>query len=143
MSSFIGIDYGLARIGIAVSDPTGTIASAVGTHHEGVDGSVFARLAELAVARGAVGVIVGWPLTTNGQEGAMARRVRAFATKLESALQLPVTLVDERFSSREAELLLRASGRRWPKGEIDALAAALILQQHLDRLAARADQENT
>lgn len=143
MPSFIGIDYGLARIGIAVSDPTGTIASAVGTHHEGVDGSVFERLGELAVARGAVGVIVGWPLTTNGHEGAMARRVRVFVTKLERALQLPVTLVDERFSSQEAERLLRASGRRWPKGETDALAAALILQQYLDRLAARADQENT
>ena len=73
----------------------------------------------------------------------MARRVRAFATKLERALQLPVILVDERFSSQEAERLLRTSGRRWPKGETDALAAALILQQYLDRLAARGDQENT
>jgi putative Holliday junction resolvase len=136
MSVYIGLDYGLARIGIAVSDPTGTIASAVATHHEGRDGSVFARLADLAAERGAAGVVVGWPLTTAGDEGEMARRARAFATKLEKALRLPVTLVDERLSSREAEQLLRASGRRWPKGEIDSLAAALILQQYLDRRGA-------
>jgi putative Holliday junction resolvase len=141
MVSLIGIDYGLSRIGIAASDRTGTIATAIGTHHEPSNGSIFTRLKELAAERHATGFIVGWPLTTAGTEGEMARRARDFAAKLERALGLPVTLVDERYSSQEAERILRQTGRRRPKSATDALAAAIILQQHLDRLNAERKPE--
>jgi putative Holliday junction resolvase len=134
MLPLLGIDYGPARIGIAVSDPTGTIATALGTHRAGADGSIIAHLQELIRARGIRGLVLGLPLTTEGAEGEMARRVRAFGERLAGETGLPVFYEDERFSSREATGLLRLGGRRRrPREEIDAVAAELILQQHLDR----------
>ena len=65
----------------------------------------------------------------------MARRARNFAEKIERALGLPVIMVDERYSSQEAERSLRLAGRKLGKEEVDAVAAQLILQQHLDARA--------
>jgi putative Holliday junction resolvase len=141
MSPLIGIDYGLRRIGIAVSDASDTLASAVGTHREDRDGSILARLRELVADRGITGIVVGWPVTAAGEEGDIARRARRFAERLRSELGLPVTLLDERYSSQEAQRRLRATGRRQPREAIDALAAELILQVHLDRLRARPEEE--
>jgi putative Holliday junction resolvase len=133
MSPLLGLDYGLSRIGIAVSDATDTIASPLATHQEARDGSILARLRELVRERGITAVVVGLPLTTRGEDAAMAARARSFARRVGEELGLPVHLVDERFSSREATGLLRLGGRRRrPKEEVDALAAALILQQFLD-----------
>ena len=141
MSPLIGIDYGLRRIGIAVSDATDSLASAVGTHREGRDGSILERLRELVAAREITGIVVGWPVTAAGEEGDIARRARRFAERIGAELALPVTLVDERYSSQEAERRLRASGRRQPREAVDALAAELILQAHLDGRRARPEEE--
>ena len=139
MSPLIGLDYGLRRIGIAVSDDSDTIALALGTHREGLDGSIMERLRSIASERACTGVVVGWPVTAGGEVGEMARRARSFAEKIERALGLPVVMVDERYSSQEAERSLRLAGRKRRKEErkeeIDAVAAQLILQQHLDAQA--------
>ncbi|HOX25038.1 MAG TPA: Holliday junction resolvase RuvX [Candidatus Krumholzibacteria bacterium] len=133
MSVVIGLDYGLRRIGIAVSDPDGRVAFAFGTHVEGRDGSVFERLRALARERDAVRVVVGLPLTADGREAAMAERARRFAGRLQAALALPVSLLDERYSSREAAQWIGLRGRPARRGEIDAVAAQIILQIDLDR----------
>ncbi len=134
MATLLGLDYGTRRIGVAVSDETETIASTLGTHRTPDDGSFFAWLRGVIAARGVTGLVVGLPVEEAGREGEAAARVRVFARRLAEATGLPVTLVDERYSSREATSLLRGGGRRRrPREEVDALAAALILQQHLDR----------
>ena len=137
MCVVLGLDYGLRRIGLAVCDPTGTLATAVGCHDARDDGSVLARLRELIDERGVAEIVVGLPLTADGREGDLAVHARRFAARLEEAFALPVHLVDERYSSQEADVWLGASRRRRAKGERDAVAAELILQQYLDARAAR------
>ena len=133
MAAVMGLDYGKRRIGIAVSDPGGTIASAFGCHRTPEDGSVAQFLAPIIEARGVEEIVVGLPLTADGREQDIARRARAMAEHLRTTLDLPVHLVDERFSSQEADRWLRQGGRRRrDKGERDAVAAELILQQFLD-----------
>lgn len=139
MPTLLGLDYGSRRVGIAVSDETRTIAFALGFHDSTEDGSLFARLAAVIAQRDVAGIVIGLPLEESGTEGGAAGSVRAFAARLAAVTGLPVSFVDERYSSREAAAFLRESGRRRrPKGEVDALAAEIILQQHLDRLRAGA-----
>ncbi len=133
MPALLGIDYGERRIGIAASDPDGKLAFPVEVHVEGRDGSVLARLADLAHERGAVGVVVGLPLTADGREGDLAGKARRFADRVAEALGLPVTLSDERYSSQEAARWIGLRGRPARRGEVDAAAAQIILQQELDR----------
>ena len=137
MPVVIGIDYGVRRIGIAVSDPGGRLALAVGVHVEGRDGSVLELLRRLAAERGAESVVVGLPLTADGRETDMAVRARRFADRVAEALALPVVLLDERYTSQEAERWIAMRGRPARRGEVDAVAAQIILQNHLDRLASR------
>ncbi|MHB8080262.1 MAG: Holliday junction resolvase RuvX [Candidatus Krumholzibacteriia bacterium] len=135
MCALLGLDYGARRVGIAVSDATETVAFAVGTHTTPGDGSLLERLRRLVAERGVRAVVVGLPLEESGREGESAVRARAFAARIAAALGLPAVLLDERYSSREATAFLRAGGRRRrPRGEVDALAAEIILQQYLDRL---------
>ncbi len=142
MSPLLGLDFGLRRIGVALSDPSDTLASAVGTHQ--ADGSLFAYLDELIAGKGVTGIVVGLPITAAGTEGEMARRVRDFARKLEQHTGLSVTLVDERFSSQEAARWLHQGGRRGrPKGAVDAVAAEIILQQFLDERSRQRESDPT
>ncbi len=141
MPVVIGIDYGLRRIGIAVSDPEGTLALAVGVHVEGRDGSVLAMLRNLAVERDATSVVVGLPLTADGRETDMAARARRFADRVAEELDLPVSMLDERYSSQEAKRWIAMRGKPAKRGEVDAVAAQIILQSHLDRLAARGPED--
>lgn len=134
MPVLIGLDYGSRRIGIAVSDPTGRIALAVGLHVTGRDGSIIARLRGLIREHGAGGLVVGLPLTADGRETGMAARVRRFASRLQSELGLPVALHDERLTSREAAGWIALRGKPARRGEVDPVAAQIILQNHLDCL---------
>ncbi len=135
MTVVLGLDYGLRRIGLAVSDPTGSLATAAGCHDDRVDGSVLDRLRALIAERGVEEIVVGLPLTADGREGDLARQARRFAERLADELGLPVRLVDERYSSQEADRWLRDSRSRRRKGTRDAVAAELILQQYLDARA--------
>jgi len=132
MPVLIGLDYGPRRIGIAACDEGGRLASPVMTHREGTDGSVLTCLRDLIAARGVVGVVVGLPLTADGRETDMAARARRFVGVLERELAVPVHLWDERYSSQEAERILARRRRSGPREDVDALAAALILQSWLD-----------
>ncbi len=137
MSCYLGLDYGLRRIGIAVSDPAKSLAFALGTHVEGRDGSILAYLGELITERTVTGLVLGLPLTADGREGEMAERVRKFAGRLEREFEMEVILWDERFSSSEADRWLKGS-RGSRKEDRDAVAAQIILQSYLDSLNAGA-----
>jgi putative Holliday junction resolvase len=117
-------------VGIAVSDADGRLAFAVGTHTEGRDGSVLTHLRTVAAERQVAEVVVGLPLTADGRETEIAARARRFAHLVAEALALPVHLLDERYSSQQAERIL--TGRRQPREAVDALAAEIVLQSFLD-----------
>ncbi len=134
MSKYLGLDYGLRRIGIAASDDNDVIAFALGTHVEGRDGSIFVYLGNIIQQRGCSVVVMGLPLTSDGREMEMAQKVRKFAAQLEKKMGLPVVLWDERFSSCEADRWL-ITKRKQQKEDRDALAAEIILQSYLDSLS--------
>ncbi len=130
----LGVDYGERRIGVAVSDPTGTIASPLlQVTHQGI-AEALDRLAELVHREEAIGIVLGEPRHLGGGESAGSAVVREVATRLASRTGLPVWLWDERLSSVAAAAALREGGIKGSgfRRRIDAVAAALILQTFLD-----------
>jgi putative Holliday junction resolvase len=133
----LGIDYGEKRIGLAVTDPTGTIASPLETlRRRAGKRPPVARLAEIASELGVERLVVGLPLDLQGRETEWCAQVRAFGDALSARSGLPVAYVDERLTSVQAERAVRSLGlgkrERERKERIDAAAAALILQAWLD-----------
>lgn len=133
----LGIDAGQRRIGVAISDELGLLASplVVLDRRRGL-APVLESLTALAQREGVDHMVVGLPLNADGSTGPQARRAQQFARLASRAVGLPVELWDERLSTREAEDILRAQGRNLrrlrQRGEIDAVAAAVILQDYLD-----------
>jgi putative Holliday junction resolvase len=130
----MAVDPGSKRVGLAVSDPSGTIAQALPTvPAEPVD-TLAARLAEIAQAQDARQIVVGLPLRLDGTHGPEAAAARRLAHGLRQASRLPVEMVDERLTTAEAERSLIAGGVRRAKRRlsIDGVAATLLLQGHLD-----------
>ncbi len=132
--SALGLDIGRKRIGVAGCDGTGLIATGLETLHRRSFEELVADLKHIAQARQAQVLVVGLPLTMDGEEGFQARQVRKVAEGLRRALDLPIVYVDERLSSVEAEQLMRAEGHSvaQEKALIDRKAAAIILQRWLD-----------
>lgn len=136
----LGIDYGERRIGLALSDPTGTIASPLQTltYRKGKRPPLRA-VEEIARERGVEQIVLGLPLDLAGEETEGCRVVRGLGGELERRLGIPVAYVDERLTSVRAERTIRRLGlkrsERERKERIDAAAAALILQSWLDRRA--------
>lgn len=129
----LGIDPGEARIGVAVSDPAGLLATPLETVARG-EGDLD-RIAALAAEHGAVLVYLGLPRSLSGAEGPAAGRVRAFAGDLARRMgPLPVRLIDERMSTVTAETVLRDRGRKGKRRRavVDQAAAVVILQSALD-----------
>ncbi|HEX7507132.1 MAG TPA: Holliday junction resolvase RuvX [Polyangia bacterium] len=134
MARVLGIDLGSRRIGVAVSDGLGLTAQPRATiaRHGGMRDidAIAAAVKDADADR----IVLGLPLDCEGQEGPAAQRARVFADKLAVALQLPVELIDESFSTVEAEAVLLAAdmSRARRKQVIDKMAAAVILQRWLD-----------
>ena len=136
----LGIDYGRRRIGLALSDATATLA----TPWRRLDrppsephtlAIVLQVIAELRASDdGLSAIVVGWPRALDGTASDDTARVEAFAGALRTRLDLPVLLQDERLSSHEAEARLARRERDWRrrKAQLDAAAAAVILQDYLD-----------
>jgi putative Holliday junction resolvase len=131
----VGIDIGSVRIGIAVSDPDGVLATPVHTVQRQRDGSDLAQIDSIVVERDAVEVVVGLPRSLSGHDGAAADAARAYAQRLAARLEVPVRLVDERLSTVQAEADLRAAGVRSKKQRpvVDQAAAVVVLQAALDQ----------
>ena len=132
----MAIDYGDARIGLAVSDLTGTICGDAWTMEEWNMERAAMRIVEEASARDVGTLILGLPKNMDGTEGPRAEKSRAFKALLETASSLPVILWDERRSSVEAHAILHANGRKEKKHRksVDAVAASLILEGYLGTL---------
>jgi putative Holliday junction resolvase len=130
----LAIDYGERRIGLAVSDPTGTIASPAG-HIVRRPGKrpPIAELARRAAELAVEGLVVGLPLDGNGDETARSGNARQVGDELARRTGLPVRYVDERFTTAAALRAVREMGEstRGRKGDVDALAATVLLQHAL------------
>jgi putative holliday junction resolvase len=136
VSRTLGIDYGVRRIGLAVSDPTRTIAAPLTTltRREGKRPpwpEISKLIAELDVDE----IVIGLPLDLRGEENAWAAEVREFGDEVARRTKLPVHWVDERLTSVAAERAVRGMGlkrtEREQKERVDAAAAALLLRQYL------------
>jgi putative holliday junction resolvase len=131
----MAIDYGERRIGLAISDPTGTIASPAGfiVRRAGKRPPI-AEIIRRAEALEARGLVVGLPLDEQGEDTPRAVEVRQVADALERRTRLPVQLLDERFTTAAALRAVRELGgsTRGRKGDVDALAATVLLQHALN-----------
>lgn len=134
MTRVLGVDHGEKRIGVAVSDESGTIARALTEIAHTARAVDAARVAELAREHGAGLIVVGQSFDEDGQPNAAGRRAARFAEELRRQSGLPVVLWDEAFSTEDARQARRALGvsRRRRAGHLDSLAAAVILQSYLD-----------
>jgi len=130
----LGIDPGARRVGLALSDDEGRIASPHATLEVKSVAAVAAAIAAAASALEVERLVIGLPLQLDGREGESARRVRALAAKIAERCALPVVFWDERLSTRAAERALREGGVRGAKQRalVDQVAAALLLQSYLD-----------
>jgi putative Holliday junction resolvase len=117
----LALDYGSARTGVAVSDPTGTVARPVGVVEKVGTPVGFERLVQTIREEEPGRVVIGLPLTLRGEEGEQARETLAFVGRVRNAVDVPVVTWDERFTSSLA-------------GGDDARAAAYILSSYLDSL---------
>lgn len=124
MPRVLALDYGEARCGLALSDPTGTLATPLGVVERPATRKGIAAIAEVARERGAGLLLIGLPLTMSGEEGAQAEEARAFGTRLAAATSLPVRYHDERLTTRQA-------ARRGGAAPEDARAAAILLEDYL------------
>ena len=131
----MAIDYGDARIGLAVSDTLGLLCGEAWTMEEWNMERASMRIAEEAARREVSTLVLGLPKNMDGSEGPRAEKSRAFAALLERDSGLPVVLWDERRSSIEAHAILHAAGKKEKlhRRTVDAVAASLILEGYLGR----------
>jgi putative holliday junction resolvase len=130
----LALDHGTARIGCAISDPSGTLATPLPVIEPPEPRAVVELVAQYEVER----VVVGLPLHLSGEEGSQAALARTFCAELERVLDVPVETYDERLTTRMAE----ASRREGATAAPDSLAAAHLLQAYLAGQAAIEDGED-
>jgi putative Holliday junction resolvase len=135
LARFLAVDYGRKRIGLAISDPLGMIASPVGfiERREGKRApitKIIARATEL----GAQGYVIGLPLDGEGNETDWTAEIRALGAEIAKRTALPVRFYDERFTTAAALRTVKDLGQstRGRKGDVDSLAATILLQQALN-----------
>lgn len=140
MARIVGLDVGERRIGVAISDATCTLSRPLAAlRTTGLDGNaleiVSTEITRLSADEdGLASIVVGLPRRLDGTANAMTPRVEAFASRLRARTGLPVILQDERLTSRDAESRIAIREKNWRvrKERLDAVAAAIILQDYLD-----------
>ena len=137
-TTLLGLDVGKKTIGLAGSDPTGTVATPLATIERTRLARDLARIEALARERGAGALVLGWPVNMDGTEGPRCQAVLALARDLEQALGLPILLWDERWSTQAVEraMIMGDLSRAKRAKAVDRLAAAYILQGALEALRA-------
>ena len=156
MTRWMALDVGEARIGVALSDPGGFLASPYTTLRVSRDElQTWTAIQQLVDETEAEGLIIGLPISLDGKIHAQGEHVQAFAERLKPHITIPITFWDERYSTVEAERLLagkdvgqerrRRGNRRRSRSEsrhsIDALAATVILQEYLDDLRSKTEDK--
>ncbi|HLH61172.1 MAG TPA: Holliday junction resolvase RuvX [Ktedonobacteraceae bacterium] len=166
MARLLALDVGEARIGVAISDATEFLASPYTTLHVSRNESqTWETIRQIISETDAEGLVVGLPVSLDGQLHSQARRVQAFAERLKAHISIPITFWDERFSTVEVERLLAERGqveagrhsdgsrgrrpgsgrsrkRKRGNAEVDALAATIILQEYLDHRSKKTEDES-
>ena len=129
----MAIDLGDARVGLAVSDPTGSLCGDAWTLHECDMKKAAAKIAAEAKTRGVSRLILGYPKNMDGSAGPRAEKSVVFKAMLEAVSDVPVVLWDERRTTVDAHRILHESGKRMKKHRavVDAVAASLILEGYL------------
>ena len=140
MNRILGLDFGRARIGVAISDELQMLAHPLETIPANEEPAL--RVAEIVRAKQVDHVVAGIPRQMNGQIGTAATEVLEFVEKLRAILPCPVVTWDERLTTVAAHRALRDAGKktRDTRGYVDQVAAQMILQTYLDRRAAQRDQ---
>lgn len=130
----MGIDFGLARIGIALSDDTKFLATPFLTYKRKAEQEDLSYFVNLINEKKVDEIICGLPLNMQGEEQEIAKKTREFMQKIQEQTNLEIKFVDERLSSSLAEDYLRETEKDWKKRKekLDAVAAAIILQDYLD-----------
>jgi putative Holliday junction resolvase len=130
----LAIDYGSARIGLALSDPTGTLARPLPFLPAKGDAKLAKEIAALVTKESIERILLGLPRHMNGELGEAASKVQAFATVLGQATTVKIELLDERLSTVQASRQLHEAGRdsRKQRGKIDSESATVLLQAWLD-----------
>lgn len=132
----LAIDPGGRRVGLALTDPLRIIASPFKTLVVNNEEDALRQILQVVDEQEVAEIVVGLPINTRREDSAQTTRVRAFIEKLKSMVSIPVHIVDESFSSVEAERMLHAMGKKVgdDKGAIDRLAATVILEQYLSEI---------
>jgi putative Holliday junction resolvase len=154
--SILAVDYGRARIGLALADAETRMARPLSTMERVNRNEDMRRLRELVREQGVKQIVVGLPLRLDGTRGSMAEEAERFAQRVRKQIGVPVEMVDERLTSWEAERLLeevqgrfiheeKLTGSKKPKNvqakmTVDAVAAAVILKEYLDRQGQTAEK---
>jgi putative Holliday junction resolvase len=135
----MGVDVGARRVGLAISDASGLLARPLTTLHVTDEADALARVAQAISGAasdedGLAAVVVGMPAHLDGTPSPQTARVTSFVAALRARTPVPIVTADERLTSREAESRLAVRERDWRKRKetIDAMAAAIILQDYLD-----------
>lgn len=138
----LGVDAGERRIGLAVSDGSGLIASPLEVITLSEDDDPVARVVDRARELDAECIVVGMPTDLRGERGVAAEKMDQFVQRLREAAGIPVEISDERMTSAVATRAMQEAGltERDRRGQVDKVAAALILQTWLDRRRAGGDQ---
>lgn len=132
---FICFDWGKRRIGVAISDPSALIARPLNTLVVSGKADALRQTREIIEEYDPVGIVLGKPMGLAGGSSEVLVEVEAFAEKLGASVDIPIYFEDERMSSRQAEAVLHAHGKKIKgnKTKIDRISAAIILQSYLDR----------
>lgn len=132
---YLGVDFGDARTGLALSDPMGLLATGAGCIQCGNLRKTAEQTAAFAKEKGVARIIIGNPLNMNGTAGPRTERVKAYAAIVQELSGIPVELLDERLTTVSAHRFLSDSGvsGKKRKSSVDELSATLILQNFLDR----------
>jgi len=135
VSRILGIDFGTRRIGLALSDPTGTLASPLPFLENGGPQKVATALQELGQTHDIQSVVIGMPRNMDGTYGPAAQKVREFIAQIQPHLSAKIICQDERLTTAQASRDLSQMGlnQRELRKKVDSSAACLILQQFLDR----------
>jgi putative Holliday junction resolvase len=130
----LGIDYGQQRIGVAISDEMGIVATPLGNVEENGVNAAVAAIAKMVSERAVGKIVVGLPRNMDGSLGAKAQETQAFVEKLKARVKIPIQTWDERLTTKAAErVLIKANVSRKKRREVvDKMAAQMILQSYLD-----------
>ena len=131
----LGIDYGEKRVGLAITDPLGITARGFNTIQNNNRKDLIKEILEIILSNDVNTVVVGMPYSLDGESGPMAESVKEFVRELELSAKVKIETWPEEFSSEDAKIELRKLGVDFSKnkGEVDKMAAALILRSYLDQ----------